>query len=301
MEANNPPQQGGNARRGGNVQMDRPVAINCLQVLGRLVVLRLLFLCYDVFPSFDYIYQFPGFSGALSQLGVPVEKIPPTLSQAGSWSLFVMTIDVALQFVNELSTRLATSIDMAWNPSDNPPSRSLSLLTCIGRFLYPIWLHMDHAVLIYLFIGFLSYLLPREWAMFQYSREQIWANDRCLYYMYIPFVLYIALWIIYGVVATLWHSMLWRILRVVFIHIVFRGLAQLIMLLGYPANSMNIQIPVPYIARVTKDIFGQPIKYTTIRHRLVHVSEIQPQDIPQWFYAVATFGKTAYMLVSGLF
>ncbi|KAI1291586.1 hypothetical protein F5Y03DRAFT_376391 [Xylaria venustula] len=119
--------------------------------------------------------------------------------------------------------------------------------------------------------------------------------------MWTPFVLYIALWIIYGVVTPLWHGMLWRILRVVLLHAVFRGLAQLIMFFGYPADSLNIQIPVPYIAHLTKDMFGQSIKYTSIRHRLAHVSEIQPQDTPQWLYAVATFGKTAYMLVRDLF
>lgn len=290
-----------------NIKMAGPNPAACLDMLARLVLLRLLYLCCVSFPELLEAYPHSLLHTTLAKLALPEGLINypcSGLSKVLSWNLGITIIVMAFRFADGFSTRLADSIDLATNPSHpGTPARALSLLLSLGRLLFPIWMEMADIVFAYGFIRILVQFLSPYSPIVQSLSESVWI-DYGLYFASSPFIIFVALWILHAMIQTLWQVIFWPVLVTISTQAALRALSPcctwLMTYFGCSTDILNIQIPSPYIAHLTTDVLGWPADYIMVRYHLVSSAEIRFQECPEWIYSFYCLLSNAYWLLCSL-
>ncbi|KAI0426324.1 hypothetical protein F5Y09DRAFT_351333 [Xylaria sp. FL1042] len=294
----NPVGAEGEKRNLDNIETKTPIVVACFLVLRRLVLFSLLYLCYISFPTLWDTSALSLVSTTLANFGFPEWLVSYPGSGPGaiaSWSLSTTIIVTALDFIHGFSTRLADSISLAVHSSEvNKPTRAVSLLVSISQILFPIWMEMDKVVLGYGLVWFLARFAPLDWQIAQ-SLSKL--DLSLLYWAFLPFVVYIALWVLYATLETLWHDLFWRVFVMVSYRVSLRVLVQIAIYLGYSDGFSNTQMFSLYIARLPRDIFGWPVNYTVLRYCLVGLTRMRFEEILEWSYALLSLLMNVWHLL----
>ncbi|KAI0813485.1 hypothetical protein GGR55DRAFT_581288 [Xylaria sp. FL0064] len=300
METNRPDEnQGKEESNPAYTETRTPAVAACFPVLGRLVLFRLLYLCYVGFPALSGASAPSLVSNALANIGLPEWLVcyPGSgIGAIGSWSLSVTIIVTALDFIRGFLTRLADSIATAANSSDaDKPAGDISRLITIGLILFPIWMEMDRIVLGYGLVWSLVRSLPHDWQIVQQLSKLDWSWS---YWAFLLSSVYAALWILHAVLAALWHDLSWRIFVLVSTRAGLRGLLQLATFFASSAAFSYIQMLSLYIPRLPRDGFGWPVDSTTICYHLEGLTGMGLEEYLEWNYAVISLLMNAWHLLN---
>ncbi|RWA09920.1 hypothetical protein EKO27_g5190 [Xylaria grammica] len=179
--------------------MDRSAIASSLLMFGRLIILRLLYLCYLSFPQLPEVYASSRLHATLCYLGLPewLTEFPLSdLTGVEARGLSVAIIILSLAFICSFSRRFAQSLSNA--------GTFARYLRPVGQQLYPIWIRLDVVVINYvcikvIFEPFLSITINDVWVLF---------------FLFLPVIIFLAFLFTHALFAALWLDILLPVLAV---------------------------------------------------------------------------------------
>ncbi|KAK5629180.1 hypothetical protein RRF57_004895 [Xylaria bambusicola] len=247
--------------------MTKPIISACLQVGARLLLLRFLYLCYVNFSRIAQAYPHSSLHATLTSLGLPEELVNYPFSGLGSVSQLSLAIEIivtAITFVDGFSRRFAESIDSAADPQTR--DKPIMALYLLSQLLRPFWMRMHYVTVAWMLIRLFRRQLP-AWAVIQ--------SGYGLYLAYLPFVIFVALWVLYAVVATVWYDILWQAVYTISTRIALRDFSHSSSLSWVVCflNILKIKIPSFDILFHATDFLGWPVLYATVDYDLFTLTE----------------------------
>ncbi|KAI0526724.1 hypothetical protein F5B22DRAFT_175515 [Xylaria bambusicola] len=244
-----------------DIKMARPIISACLQVLARLLLIRFLYLCYTYSSTLLQAYPHSSLHATLINLGLPEELVNYPCSGIGSVSQFSWAVEIIVMVITSVHGFSRRFVAATIDPLQDKVTTALFFLS---RSLRPLWMCMHLVTAAWVIARLFSDLLP-EWPHWAVMQSRI-----VLYIAYLPFVLFMAVWVAWVVVNTAWYDVLWQAVYTIATRSALRGFYQSSALecIVYWMNVMDVKIPSFDITLPSTNTLGWSVLYATFDYEL---------------------------------